>query len=223
MLAEVDAVAVHGFPLDWNHWQIDEWPAKLAEIRAGDRAAAVGVGGRRLQLRRRGGAGVRPAAHRRAAARAAPSGSTGTACTICRRPGRPPRGTARRRGRRTTATSTWASCARTARRSARCASSPQLRARAGHLPVDPLRGPAPRRRRPLAASAWASSACAPGLSWADSRPPRRRRLVRSADARAGAVRRDGHLLLHARARRRAPPPHQPPEGPARSSPISARA
>ena len=34
VLAEVDAVAVHGFPLDWNHWQIDEWPARLAEIRA---------------------------------------------------------------------------------------------------------------------------------------------------------------------------------------------
>jgi beta-xylosidase len=30
----VDAVAVHGFPLDWNHWQIDEWPARLDEIRA---------------------------------------------------------------------------------------------------------------------------------------------------------------------------------------------
>jgi beta-xylosidase len=30
----VDAVAVHGFPLDWNHWQIDEWPDRLAEIRA---------------------------------------------------------------------------------------------------------------------------------------------------------------------------------------------
>ncbi len=30
----VDVVAVHGFPLDWNHWQIDEWPQKLAEIRA---------------------------------------------------------------------------------------------------------------------------------------------------------------------------------------------
>jgi beta-xylosidase len=27
-------VAVHGFPLDWNHWQIDEWPARLAEIQA---------------------------------------------------------------------------------------------------------------------------------------------------------------------------------------------
>jgi beta-xylosidase len=30
----VDVVAVHGFPLDWNLWQIDEWPAKLDEIRA---------------------------------------------------------------------------------------------------------------------------------------------------------------------------------------------
>lgn len=33
-LDEMDAVAVHGFPLDWNHWQIDEWPEKLAEIQA---------------------------------------------------------------------------------------------------------------------------------------------------------------------------------------------
>ena len=30
----VDVVAVHGFPLDWNHWQIDDWPKKLDEIRA---------------------------------------------------------------------------------------------------------------------------------------------------------------------------------------------
>src|SRR3954469_17140066 len=30
----MDVVAVHGFPLDWNHWMIDEWPMKLAEIRA---------------------------------------------------------------------------------------------------------------------------------------------------------------------------------------------
>ncbi|MGE3178295.1 MAG: beta-xylosidase [Vicinamibacterales bacterium] len=33
-LAAVDVVAVHGFPLDWNHWQIHEWPAKLDEIAA---------------------------------------------------------------------------------------------------------------------------------------------------------------------------------------------
>jgi beta-xylosidase len=34
VLEWVDVVAVHGFPLDWNHWQIDEWPSKLSEIRA---------------------------------------------------------------------------------------------------------------------------------------------------------------------------------------------
>ena len=33
VLDHVDVVAVHGFPLDWNHWQIHEWPAKLQEIR----------------------------------------------------------------------------------------------------------------------------------------------------------------------------------------------
>jgi beta-xylosidase len=27
----VDAVGVHGFPLDWNHWQIDEWPERVLE------------------------------------------------------------------------------------------------------------------------------------------------------------------------------------------------
>jgi beta-xylosidase len=30
----LDAVAVHGFPLDWNHWQINHWPDKIAEIEA---------------------------------------------------------------------------------------------------------------------------------------------------------------------------------------------
>lgn len=33
-LEGLDAVAVHGFPLDWNHWRIDEWPKKIAEIEA---------------------------------------------------------------------------------------------------------------------------------------------------------------------------------------------
>ena len=31
-LEDLDAVAVHGFPLDWNHWLIDEWPDKLKLI-----------------------------------------------------------------------------------------------------------------------------------------------------------------------------------------------
>jgi beta-xylosidase len=34
VLDYMDRVAVHGFPLDWNHWQIHEWPEKLEEIRA---------------------------------------------------------------------------------------------------------------------------------------------------------------------------------------------
>jgi beta-xylosidase len=34
VLDHVDAVAVHGFPLDWNLWPIHDWPAKLDEIRA---------------------------------------------------------------------------------------------------------------------------------------------------------------------------------------------
>jgi beta-xylosidase len=34
VLDTVDAVAVHGFPLDWNHWQIDQWPERIAEIKA---------------------------------------------------------------------------------------------------------------------------------------------------------------------------------------------
>ena len=32
VLDTLDVVAVHGFPLDWNHWQINDWPAKIAEI-----------------------------------------------------------------------------------------------------------------------------------------------------------------------------------------------
>lgn len=33
VLDRVDAVAIHGFPLDWNHWSIDEWPSKIEEVR----------------------------------------------------------------------------------------------------------------------------------------------------------------------------------------------
>lgn len=31
VLEHVDIVGVHGFPLDWNHWKIDEWPDRIAE------------------------------------------------------------------------------------------------------------------------------------------------------------------------------------------------
>ncbi|MGI4733497.1 MAG: glycosyl hydrolase [Janthinobacterium lividum] len=31
-LSDVDVIAVHGFPLDWNLWPIHAWPDKIAEI-----------------------------------------------------------------------------------------------------------------------------------------------------------------------------------------------
>jgi beta-xylosidase len=34
VLDTMDVVAVHGFPFDWNHWKVDEWPNKLLEIQA---------------------------------------------------------------------------------------------------------------------------------------------------------------------------------------------
>jgi len=34
VLDAVDIVSVHGFPLDWNHWSIHDWPKKTDEIRA---------------------------------------------------------------------------------------------------------------------------------------------------------------------------------------------
>ncbi len=33
-LDAVDVVAVHGFPLDWNLWPLNDWPARIAEIEA---------------------------------------------------------------------------------------------------------------------------------------------------------------------------------------------
>lgn len=29
----VDVLAVHGFPLDWNRWNVEEWPARVESIR----------------------------------------------------------------------------------------------------------------------------------------------------------------------------------------------
>jgi beta-xylosidase len=34
VLEHVDVVALHGFPLDWNHWHVDEWPDRVREIEA---------------------------------------------------------------------------------------------------------------------------------------------------------------------------------------------
>ena len=31
VLQHVDIVGVHGFPLDWNHWPLNEWPSRIDE------------------------------------------------------------------------------------------------------------------------------------------------------------------------------------------------
>lgn len=33
-LDEIDVLAVHGFPLDWNLWPMEEWPARIASLEA---------------------------------------------------------------------------------------------------------------------------------------------------------------------------------------------
>jgi beta-xylosidase len=33
VLNQMDVIALHGFPFDWNHWTIHEWPDKIQEIR----------------------------------------------------------------------------------------------------------------------------------------------------------------------------------------------
>ena len=33
-LQDLNAIALHGFPLDWNLWSIHDWPSKIAEIEA---------------------------------------------------------------------------------------------------------------------------------------------------------------------------------------------
>jgi beta-xylosidase len=32
VLEDLDAVAIHGFPVDWNHWPLNEWPDRVSEI-----------------------------------------------------------------------------------------------------------------------------------------------------------------------------------------------
>ena len=50
LLDLLDVVAVHGFPLDWNLWRLDEWPQQIAliEVRDEDRGLAIGKAGKNI-------------------------------------------------------------------------------------------------------------------------------------------------------------------------------
>src|SRR4051812_36927463 len=37
----VDVVAVHGFPLDWNRWHLEDWPRRVQAVRAVARGKPV--------------------------------------------------------------------------------------------------------------------------------------------------------------------------------------
>ena len=45
VLSRVNVVAVHGFPLDWNHWTIHEWPRQARRNPRGDRSADLDIRG----------------------------------------------------------------------------------------------------------------------------------------------------------------------------------
>jgi hypothetical protein len=109
-LDHLDVVAVHGFPLDWNHWTINEWPEKLREIHA---VTHLPVWVTEVGVSTFGADEVQEFGLRR------------TAELLIGRAPRIhwyslydlPRGTAKPRGRHTTATFIWACCVRTAHRS----------------------------------------------------------------------------------------------------------
>src|SRR5579885_3566641 len=159
VLDEIDMLAVHGFPLDWNHWQIEEWPQKLAEIEAVcDKpviVSEVGVssfGSEEVQA----------------------WGLDRTAQLLIGRTKRihwyslydlprawkRPRATRRRKVRRTTGISTWACCAKTVRRNPRCNVSHAMHRRSGCVNgfISKITGWMTRSR---GCSGWACALCAP--------------------------------------------------------------
>ena len=174
------------------------------------RPAGLGIRGRRLVLRRRGGAGLGPAGAPPSCCSAAPPASTGTACTTCRAPGPRRPGTARRRAPPTTGISTWACCARTARRSPRCAAfSPPTRRSSGSASGSTSRIPGWTTR-----CAWLQrlgvKSSAHRAVLGRQLPAQCAGLVRPPDGGAGGVRRDRHLLLHPGAPGIAPHHTSPP-------------
>ena len=114
VLDHVDAVAIHGFPLDWNLWQIDEWPSKLAEIEA---MVSVPVWVTEIGVSSFGAEEVQAWAlnARRNFCDIDRHGFTGTAFMTYRLLGRPRPATGRPKAPLTIGISIWACCAKTAR------------------------------------------------------------------------------------------------------------
>ena len=155
--SELDVVAVHGFPFDWHLWQIEEWPARVAEVRAvtGRPIWATEVGVSSFGCEEVQALGLRKTVQ------LLPPWSTrssGTPSSTCTRTARRRRATRRPRAPPTTATSTSACSPRAGRR----AGPAPLPARSGDLPVAaPARPGAGAGHGYLAASASGCGRCAP--------------------------------------------------------------
>ena len=197
VLDHVDAVAVHGFPLDWNHWQIDEWPDEAR--RRSEAVTDLPVWVSEVGVSTFGAEEVQEFGLRR------------TAELLLGRAPRihwyslydlPRAWPATTRHREAEGSSYYRHFYMgllredgTPKRALEHFA--ELHARARHLPVVPLRGPPAGRRGALAAAARREApAHRPELG--RCLPPERPRLVRSPDGGARGVRGHAHLLLHAR-------------------------
>ena len=162
VLDAVDVVAVHGFPLDWNHWQIDEWPStgwprsqRSRRCRCGCRRSGVSTfGAEEVQAVRRE--------------------ADGASCWIGASPRMhwyslydlPRAWPATTRHREAEGSSYYRHFYMgllredgTPKRALREFAAPH--AGAWDLPVVPLRGPSPRRGRPMAAGSRREATCVP--------------------------------------------------------------
>src|SRR4051794_27305140 len=172
--------------------------------------ARLGHGGRRLDFRGRGGAGLGLAAYRRASDRQdAPHPLVQPLRPAPRLGGHhPPSGG---RGLVLLPALPHGALARGRLAEAGGRNIRRLHAGNGPVPMVPLRGPPARRRGGLDEAARRPiPAHRPLLG--RQLPPERARLVRPADGGAGRFRRHRHLLLHARAPGHRAPPHKPPAG-----------
>ena len=216
----IDVVAVHGFPLDWNLWSIDEWPAKLDEIRAVTdkpvwvtEAGVSSFGSEEVQAW-----GVRKTAE----------------LLLGKAPGvhwyslydlpRTWEATTRHKeaeGRPTIGISTWACCARTESPKPGLEVYAEFADRMGLCQWFHFEDHRLDRRGRLDEAAW-SSPRAHGPFVGRQFSPGRPALVRPSDGGARRLRGHGDLLLHARAQGVGAPPQQPAGCSPKSSPNSAR-
>ena len=203
--AVLDVVAIHGFPFDWHLWQVEEWPARVAEIKAvtGRPIWATEVGVSSFGCEEVQALGLRKTVQ------LLPPWSTrssGTPSSTCARTARRRRATRRPRAPPTTATSTSACSPRAGRRSWPCATSRPT----GDLPVAaPARPGAGAGHRYLAKAPGGAGGAHRRLLGGLARS-RRGGVLRLRDARAGPLRGDPDPLLHPPQSGHPPPPHQPP-------------